>query len=112
VLNLRPGKFWGKEIGDDIKEGKRTLIVIHSLSKLGPKKRKRLLQILGSQSSSRKDVAEAIGILESTGSIDYASGVARRLVSKSWGNLGKQLRESRAKETLKGFADYLVERKI
>jgi len=111
ILNLKPEHVeWGKEIGEDIKEGKRSLIVIHALSTVAAQKKNRLLGILNSKEKSDDDVKEAISIIDSAGSIEYAKKVARRLVLSSWNKLEKKLKDSEAKSLLKEFADYMVER--
>ena len=111
ILNLKPETIeWGKEVGEDIKEGKRSLMVIHALSSLGAQKKNRLLGILNAKEKSDADVAEAISIIESAGSIDYAAKVARGLVSRSWKALDGKIPASEAKSLLKEFADYLVDR--
>ncbi len=113
ILNIKPETIgWGKEIGDDIKEGKRTLMVIHALSRLPKAKKDKLIRTLDERQNSDSDVREAISFLEQTGSIDYARVFARRLVKKSWQKVDKSLKGSPAKSMLKEFADYLIERKI
>lgn len=99
-------------LGQDITEGKRTLIVIHALEKAGPKNRKRLLEILNMHTTNRKLRDEAINILKNYGSIEYAKSFARNMVMESWKDVDDVLPSSKAKEKLKAFADYLIERKI
>ncbi|MFH0956228.1 MAG: polyprenyl synthetase family protein, partial [Candidatus Aenigmatarchaeota archaeon] len=60
ILNIAPTKGWGKEVGDDINEGKRTLLVIHTLKKASPADRKRLIEILGMHSKDQRIIGEAI----------------------------------------------------
>jgi geranylgeranyl pyrophosphate synthase len=42
----------------------------------------------------------------------YAKTVAQKLVSDNWKQIDRLLQPSEAKEKLRAFADYLVERKI
>jgi geranylgeranyl pyrophosphate synthase len=44
--------------------------------------------------------------------IDYAKEYARKVVRESWNNVDTLLPASTAKEKLRAFADYLIERKI
>ncbi len=60
----------------------------------------------------KKLVEEAISIISETGAIEYAEEKARSIVKSSWKKLAPVLKESEAKEMLRAFADYLVERKI
>jgi len=112
VLNLKPDKKWGKEVGEDIKEGKRTLIIIHAFSVLNEEKKNRIASVLDAKENSEEQIKEIISILEESGSIDYAKQFAKDFVSKSWAKLDKELDDSDAKKMLKEFADYVIERQI
>ncbi len=112
ILNIKPNEGWGKETGDDIKEGKRTLMAIHAFSALPEKERARLTWILDSRNNSDNEVREAIDMLEKSGSIEYAKKTAASLVSGSWAKLEKSLPATRAKGMLKEFAEYVVERSV
>ena len=113
VLNLvGDEKVYGKETGGDISEGKRTLMVIHSLNHLPKNKAKKLLSILNSHTKSRSKIREAISLIKSTNSINYAQKIARSLVSRAWKKLDSSFSRSPAKSKLKAFADYLIERDV
>jgi geranylgeranyl pyrophosphate synthase len=103
-------KKFGKSVGNDIKEGKRTLIVIHALGKASEQDRKRLIQILNSHTSDHKVVEEAISIFSKYASIDYARQKAKELVLDAWKQAEPLLKESNAKKKLKDFAYFLIER--
>ena len=96
---------WGKSYGNDIHEGKRTLMVIHAMQH---KKGKRLLEILDMHTSDRKLVDEAIGILGGAGSIEYAKDLARDIVGKAWKEAKPLLKNP---GTLEAFVRFAVERK-
>ena len=114
ILDLTESTFAEKKgaRGMDISEGKRSLMVIHTLQKAKHADRKRLLEILSAHPTRQKLRDEAIKIMEQNGAIEYARAYARRLVRDSWNKLDPLLSSSDAKESLKAFADYLVERKI
>lgn len=57
-------------------------------------------------------IREAIGIMKANGSLEYAQGVARKLVEDAWNNVAQHLPENAAREKLRLFADYLITRKI
>jgi len=69
-------------IGEDIHEGKRTLMVIHSCNHLAEKDAKRLVDILNLQTEDRETIEEAIELIKSTDSIEYAKNVAQDLVQR------------------------------
>jgi len=99
-------------VGMDITEGKRTLIVIHTLREAAPTDRRRLIEILNMHTRDPKLRMEAINIMKKYGSIEYARRAALRLKDESWNEVDKILPESKAKERLRALADYLVEREI
>ncbi|HJW96669.1 MAG TPA: polyprenyl synthetase family protein [archaeon] len=103
-------KRFGKVFGNDIKEGKRTLMVIHALGKASDSDRKRLASTLNSHTTDAKLVTEAISILEKYGSIGYAKQKAKELVLDAWKGAEPLLKYSEAKKKLKDFAYFLIER--
>lgn len=114
ILDLAGEEFAGKKggPGQDITEGKRTLIVIHTLKAADPKDKKRLVQILKMHTSDGKLRNEAIKIMQKYDSIRYAKDFATRIVEESWKEVEKLLPPSGAKDKLKAFAEFLIKRKI
>ncbi len=105
-------KKFGKSFGNDIKEGKRTLMVIHALRNAKESERKRLLEILNMHTKDSSLVEEAIGILNKNGSVEYAKKKAREMVSKTWEDIERTLPESNAKKKLRSFVNFLIEREF
>jgi len=112
ILNINPSKEWGKEIGDDINEGKRTLLVIHTLRNANKKDRERLLEILNMHTKDKKLIMEAIEIIKKYGSIEYAKNFAREMISKAWDDVKDMLQEGEAKKRIKALVKFLVEREV
>jgi len=114
ILDLSSSEFAEKKggRGQDITEGKRSLIVIHTLEKATLRDKKRLIEILNMHTTSQKLRNEAVRIMKKYDSISYAKEFARKMVVESWKEVDKILQPSSAKEKLKAFATYLVERKI
>ena len=114
VLDLIGEEFAEKKggLGQDITEGKRSLMVIHTVEKAKPSDRKRLLEILDMHTTEQKVRDEAITIIKRYGSIEYAKEFAQNMIEESWKEIDKLLQPSDAKEKLRAFAHYLVERKI
>ncbi|MEM3695100.1 MAG: polyprenyl synthetase family protein [Candidatus Bathyarchaeia archaeon] len=114
ILDLTGGEFAEKKggKGQDITEGKRTLIVIHTLKVANVKDRDRLIEILNMHTTNQKLRNEAIKIMEKYGSLDYVKNFARKIIEESWRDVEKLLPESKAKKKLNAFAKFLIERKI
>jgi geranylgeranyl pyrophosphate synthase len=114
VLDLTSDEFAKKKggRGQDITEGKRSLPVIHTLRVAGADDRRRLAEILGLHTSNQKLRNEAIMVMQKYGSIEYAKKKAKTMVKKCWNQVEPSLPESKGKEKLKAFAEFLIERKI
>jgi geranylgeranyl pyrophosphate synthase len=114
VLDLTSAQFTEKKggRGQDITEGKRSLPIIHTLKVSNIRDRKRLVEILNMHTSNQKLRDEAIAIMQRYDSIEYAKRFARRIVKRSWNDAEQLLPASEAKEKLKAFAEFLIERKI
>jgi geranylgeranyl pyrophosphate synthase len=114
VLDLTSKQFATKKggRGQDVTEGKRSLIVIHTVKKAKPTDKKRLISILKMHTSDQKLKDEAIQIMTRYGAIEYAEQFARKLVAESWKEVDRLLSPSDAKDTLQAFAEHLIKRKI
>jgi len=114
VLDLTEEKFAEKKgaLGMDITEGKRTLIVIHTLKVANLQEKKRLINILDMHTSDQKLRDEAINIMKKNGSIKYVKDIASKMVEDSWLAAERYLPPSDAKEKLKAFAQFLIHRSI
>ncbi len=102
---------FGKPIGSDIREGKRTLIIVRALETASPKDRKTLTLTLGNRKASRAEIKTTIGVLKDTGAIDHAAKKARGLVARAKSKLGV-LPDSKAKRFLLELADFTIEREF
>ncbi len=103
---------FGKAFGNDIKEGKRTLMVIHTLKNANKRDKRRLIEILDMHTDDKDLKKEAIEIINKYDSINYAKKIASQIIEQSWLEASKLLPDSPAKERLKEFVYYLIERRI
>jgi geranylgeranyl diphosphate synthase type I len=112
ILDLISQEFAKKKggVGQDITEGKRSLMVIHTLNKADPKDKKRLVEILNMHTSEQELRAEAIEVMQKYGAIDYVKQTAEQIVAESWLETEKLLPTPQAKEKLKAFAEFLIQR--
>ena len=107
-------KTLGKPVGSDIRNGKKTIIVVHALERLekGDKqKRSALLSALGNEEASREQVRRAVKVLRDLGSVEYASGIALDFADKAKRCL-RSLGPSREKEILSSLVDFAVGRAV
>jgi geranylgeranyl diphosphate synthase type I len=110
VLNII-GDFgkYQKEIGGDIAEGKRSLIIVHFLENSTEKEKARMIEILDSDNTSEEDIQEAIRMLKASGSADYAAAVARKMVDEAR-EIVNRLSDGGGKNALLSVAEYVVSR--
>ncbi|MFQ5905123.1 MAG: polyprenyl synthetase family protein [bacterium] len=116
ILNLvGDEKKYGKEIHGDIREGKRTLALIHAMNNCKPEKREKLRMAVGKPRSQRteEDVQLVLHIMKACGSIDYARGQAARLARSARVKFDEALSgvpESAEKQTIREIIDFVVSR--
>jgi geranylgeranyl diphosphate synthase type I len=101
---------FGKPTDSDIKEGKRTMMVIYALKKSTPREREVLLKTLGNRKASKKDVKKVKKILVSTGAVDHSKKMARKLAQDSKRAINKISLGKESKEFFLGLADYVLNR--
>ncbi|MGA3404323.1 MAG: polyprenyl synthetase family protein [Candidatus Bathyarchaeia archaeon] len=102
-------KEYGKEIGGDIREGKKTVMAAHLLKTATAADRKMFLRMLGKKSIKRTEIKKAINLYQEYGSIDYAKAQSSVYLQKAIEILNK-LPLSRARQNLELVAKFLVSR--
>jgi geranylgeranyl pyrophosphate synthase len=114
ILDLTSDEFAKRKggYGKDITEGKRSLIVIHTLKAAKAKDKKRLIEILDMHTSNPKLIDEAIAIMQKYGALEYVKQFASKTVEESWSQVERFIPASDAKEKLNAFAKFLIERKL
>jgi len=108
---LGDAKKIGKPVGSDIRNGKRTLIIVHAMENLKrpSKDRDVLLTALGKEDASEEEVKAAIEVLRRTGSIDFVSQKAMDYIEESK-RLLQCLPECKEKKMLAALVDYSIGR--
>jgi geranylgeranyl diphosphate synthase type I len=110
VLNVAgQEKEYGKEIGGDIREGKKTVMAAHLLKTATAEDRKTFIRILGKDSIKRTEIRKAISLYRKYGSIDYAKARADFYLQKAIRVLNN-LPPSEARRNLELVAKFLVSR--
>jgi len=99
----------GKDIGNDIRNGKKTLIAVHCLNNATGKDKKLLNRIFGNINATEKEVRQVYSIFKKLKSIDYAKNSALNYVNKAKKALDI-LPDSNSKQLLLELADYSIKR--
>ena len=97
-----------KDFRSDITEGKRTLVVVHALQ--NSPDRERLVEILSSKEKDPAVLAEAVDIMEASGSVDYARAYAENLTQIAKNRLIDMVPPSESRDMLVSMADWFVNR--
>jgi octaprenyl-diphosphate synthase len=101
---------FGKSIGKDLKEGKITLPLIHTLRDLSEEKKRKVQAILDSDVLSEEEASWVIRLVKEGRGIEYTLKQAKGYSELAKENL-RHLPSSPEKTALLQAADYVVERK-
>ena len=118
VLNLvGDRKKYGKEIGGDLLEGKRTLILAHLFKNSTQPEKQRLREFLAKPRAQRaaRDITWIYDRLRSYGSIEYARGAARDFAAGARRELEVAYAAARPGPDLdfvRALLDYMVDRQV
>lgn len=100
---------FGKEVGNDVTEGKITPLVIHALSVAPSADRAELERILTMERPSAADIETALRILEETDSLAYTRDLASEHADRAlaaFRDVGEL--DAPALDRLEGFVDFAV----
>ena len=100
----------GKDIGNDIRNGKKTLIAVHCLNNATGNDKKLLDRIFGNINASEKEVGQVYDLFNKLKSVDYAKNSALNYNTKAKKALDI-IPDSDAKKLLLELADYSIKRK-
>ena len=103
-------KITGKPVGADLREGKKTLLVIKALERAKGDDRKFLLKSLASNVLRTKDIERARDIIKKTGSLQYSESLANKLIVKGKASLNNLSLPRQVKDYLADLADFIVSR--
>ena len=107
----RAGDF-GKAFGNDIREGKRTLLVLRAIEESDPEDARRLEEIVAADENTDEEIREALTIIEESGSIEYARERALEMADRAREHVDEMDLPDEQAEKLGSFADFVVERDV
>jgi geranylgeranyl diphosphate synthase type II len=115
LLNLSPGRHYGKELNGDLLEGKRTLMLIRLLDQASAGERAEVTRILHRPRSARtqRQVSRMRALIDKHGCIDYAQALAEELAGAAlheFSRIYRGLPDSRDKRFIEAMALWVIER--
>jgi len=100
----------GKPVGSDIREGKKTLLILHALERCKGEEKEILLKALGSQHVTTEEIDTIRDIVRKTGSFDYSKKLVREMTDKAVQAIKDSDFRSEAKDFLINIADFIGKR--
>jgi geranylgeranyl pyrophosphate synthase len=100
---------YGKEIGGDIREGKRTIMAAYLVKSASAEDRERFMRMLGKSTISQEEIGESIELYKKYGCLDHAKNLADRFIEDGLSAL-KKLPKSSARSTIEELARFMVRR--
>jgi len=97
----------GKNLGDDLAEGKATLPLIHAIAHADPDTAARLRAIV--EQGDGQAMPEVLAAIQATGGLDYSRAIAERHARAAEESLAG-MAETEAVAALRGLARYAVQR--
>ncbi len=110
ILDYEAKGLSGKAPGNDIKEKKLTLPLIHALRVTSNGNRRKILGIVRSKKKSRADIDQVTDFVHKNGGIDYALHMMHSYRDKALAII-ERLPEGEARDSLKSFVHYTTARK-
>ena len=103
------GERLGKTLGQDLRQGKATLPLLHLLRHCSEQDRQMIIDRMETRTLTETDLGRLIRLMEEFGSITHAMDRARAYVASAQQELS-QFEDSTAKRALSVAADYMVTR--
>ena len=106
------GGAFGKGAGNDVREGKKTLMVIRAVRAADAETAARLEEILAAEENTDEEVLEAVEILRATGAVEGARETARELAAEARDYLERADLDPEVAERLAEFTRFVVDREV
>ena len=113
--NISPGTSsggYGKDFAGDIKEGKRTLLMVHAFEHADKKEKEIMKKLVGKKDITIDEKKEVIEIMKKYGSIGFARNYAKKMMEDALKILKKDIPKNEGREKLESIAEFLIERKF
>ncbi len=109
ILDYEANGLTGKTVGNDIKERKITLPLIHALELAPSSRKKEILSVVKNKKKTKSEIDDVIRFVSTSGGLDYAELKMNQYRDKALAILDSYP-ESDVKESLKRFVHYTTSR--
>lgn len=104
-------KLTGKSVGNDLREGKKTLPILLALQISNDRSREKILRVFASRNAHREEIEEAVKTISSLGIGEVVRGKARQHIQKAMESISRY-DDSIAKRKIVASAHFVVDRTI
>ncbi len=111
ILNIvGKGSVYGKEIGGDIFEGKRTLLLIHLIKNTEGEERNKVLEIMRKkrEEKTNEEVEYIINLMKEKGSVEFAEKKAQEFAETARKKFNEYFSDIQNKEEFEAAIDFFT----
>lgn len=109
LFDFIPGNKTGKPWGNDLREKKITLPLIHALNHCSPGEKKQMLRIVRQKKITDGQIREIVTLIEKYGGFEYANQRMNEYIQTATSILS-EFPDNEARRALFAFVNYVVER--
>ncbi len=103
----------GKPVDSDLKEGKKTMLILKALENGDKSQKEKIKKALGNKEITTEEVKEVREIVKETGSYDYSQKKINELIETAKETVESTgIIEPEIKDFLLGIADYIITREV
>ncbi len=100
----------GKPADSDIKDGKKTLLILKAIENSNKEQKEFIKNALGNKNITEKELIKVREIIKQTGSLSYSENLAEKLVKKAKNAIKNSDFEKQGKDFFLEIADYIIKR--
>ncbi len=100
---------FGKPIGSDLREGKKTYLLLYALEHLKDPEKSKLITILAKKDKNMEDISKGIDLIKHSGAFESAKKLVKNLLDEAISKL-EVFPDSEAKKELQQLAKFSIQR--
>jgi len=105
-------KELGKPVGDDIREGKNTLLYTQAIKRAKQTQAQELKKLWGKKDITLKQIERVRQIITDSGSLEFCQKKAQNLIKQGKNEIEKLTPKKEIQEVFRDLSDYIINRKF
>lgn len=110
IMDITKDSKKGHELGSDIKQGKKNILIIKALE--FSSKKEMIRDVLGDEKATSEDVEKVIDEIKDCGALSYAEKLAESRIEKAKESLRKVSMKKESEEFFMNLAEFMVKREV